>query len=299
MRFTTLGLLALAACGSTSQDPAAPDGGSSSSSPDGSVIASAEPRIPAPTGTCPVLADGTVMFAPAGITPRPVRLHVGEQTGGPLVIYWHATFSGPDEAAYSLGDTLDDILAAGGIVAAPASDPDAGTFEWFLVNQKSDPDDFLVADEIVGCLAAAGAIDTDRIHSMGMSAGALQTTALSYLRSSYVASVATYSGGLPPQMETPPTMQNPTNKLAALIFDGGADDNVFGVDFQAASRRYRDDLTTNGHYSELCEHGAGHEIPLDAAPSVFTFFTANPWGAWPSPYAAAGIPSSFPSYCAR
>lgn len=301
MRFTLLAGLVLAACGSS--DPAVgsdpgPDA-ATTTSPDSMVVHSAEPLIPSPTGTCPDIVNGTVTFAPAGMPSRSAKLYVGDHTGGPLIIYWHATFSGPSEAAYSLGDTLDAVLAAGGIVAAPSSDPNAGTYEWFIVNQKSDQDDFLVADEIVACLAKNNMIDTHRIHSMGMSAGALQTTALSYLRSAYVASVATYSGGLPPQMPAPPTMENPTNKFAALIFDGGTDDNVFGVDFQAASRRYRDDLTTNGHYSELCEHTAGHEIPLDAAPAVFEFFAANPWGAWPSPYASSGIPASFPSYCAR
>jgi hypothetical protein len=39
-----------------------------------------------------------------------------------------------------------------------------------------------------------------------------------------------------------------------------------------------------------------HNIPLDAAPSVALFFTANAFGAWPSPY-EAGLPASFPAYC--
>jgi hypothetical protein len=132
---------------------------------------------------------------------------------------------------------------------------------------------------------------------MGMSAGALQTTAFSFVRSDYVASVATYSGGLPPGFE--PAVEDTANKFAALIFDGGPTDDVFGLDFDAASERYRARLVDDGHYAAACEHGHGHEIPLDAAPSVDAFFTANPFGAWPSPYAASGLPASFPSYCAR
>jgi predicted esterase len=188
------------------------------------------------------------------------------------------------------------ITSGGGVVAAPYADPSAGTYEWFLVNQSSKLDDFLLADEIVACLVEAGRVDPARIHSVGMSAGALQTTAMSFYRSSYIASVATFSGGMPDGFDA--TNQNETNKFAALIFTGGASDNVFGVDFQAASERYRSMLVAGGHYAELCDHGNGHEIPLDAAPSVWTFFSANPFGAWPSPY-ASGLPASFPAYCAR
>ena len=213
------------------------------------------------------------------------------------MIYWFATGSSPVEAAYSLGATQRQITAAGGIVAAPYADASAGQFEWFIVNQSPKLDDFILADEIVGCLIAAHRIDPAQVHSMGMSAGALQTTAFSFLRSDYVASVATYSGGTPPGFV--PAVENADNKFAALIFDGGANDSVFGVDFKAASEAFAAKLVASGHYAELCDHGRGHSIPLDAAPSVAAFFTANPFGAWPSPYAASGLPLTFPAYCAR
>lgn len=254
--------------------------------------------VPQPTGVCPALAAGDVMFAPAGITPRMVRLNLAPGTlQGPLILYWHATGSNPGEAAYSLGASAAGFTAAGGVVAAPYSDPTAGQFEWFLVNMSNRQDDFLVADEIVACLAKAGRIDTDHVHSWGMSAGALQTTAMSFLRSSYIASVATYSGGVPAGTQTPPL--DPDNRFAAMIFDGGPSDNVFSIDFQVASQSYYDLLTAAGHFATLCNHGGGHSIPRPAAPSVLTFFADNGFGDWPSPYAAAGLPASFPSYCAR
>jgi predicted esterase len=300
MRILTL--IAIAACGA-SPSGVTTDGSSGSGSGSGSgvsadagVIDSSTPVIPAPTGTCPALAPGDVTFAPAGIPARKVKLafdpaKVGH---GELVIYWYATGSGTAESGYSLGATLNAITAAGGIVATPYADATAGQFEWFMVNGSAKQDDFVVADEVVGCLAQAHLIDTNRIHSMGMSAGALQTTALSFIRASYVASVATYSGGIPPGFS--PANQDPENKFAALIFDGGASDNVFSVDFQAASQAYEAMLKAAGHFAAICDHGMGHAIPLDAAPSVAAFFVANPWGAWPSPY-AQGLPSSFPTYC--
>ncbi|HET9989976.1 MAG TPA: hypothetical protein VFQ65_15705 [Kofleriaceae bacterium] len=300
MRILTL--IAIAAC-SSSPSSATPDGsagsgsGSGSASPDAGVVDSTTPVIPVPTGTCPAIAQGDVTFAPAGIPPRKVKLAFDPAKAGhgELILYWYATGSGTFESGYSLGTTLNDITAAGGIVATPYADSTAGQFEWFLVNGSPKQDDFLVADEVVGCLAQAHLIDPNQIHSMGMSAGALQTTALSFIRASYVASVATYSGGMPPGFAA--ANQDPENKFAALIFDGGASDNVFSVDFQAASQSYQAMLKAAGHFAAICDHGMGHAIPLAAAPSVAAFFVANPWGAWPSPY-ANGLPASFPSYCA-
>ncbi len=293
-------LLLFAACGSTSQmTNASPD---ATATTDATATADAPASstavaLPQPTGTCPTLANGDVTFAPAGIPPRKVLLALPEpaqQGHGELILYWHATGSSPLEAAYSLGSTLSAITGAGGIVAAPYPDPTAGEFEWFIVNMSPKLDDFLVADEVVGCLAQAGLIDPAHVHSMGMSAGALQTTAFSFMRSAYVASVATYSGGVPPGFT--PMIENSANKFAALIFDGGTTDDVFGVNFMAASQAYDTMLTSAGHFAAICDHGMGHAIPLDAAPSVAAFFTANGWGAWPSPY-ANGLPASFPSYC--
>lgn len=291
---TTFALAFLAACGgSTGSD--GPDAATSAA--DAPPISGAAPSLPAATGTCPALVAGDVTFAPAGVPPRKVKLAFDPaKTSGELVIYWHATGSSPVEAGYALGTTQQDIIARGGVIATPYSDDTAGTFEWFVVNSSPKLDDFLVADEIVACLAAAKRIDARHIHSMGMSAGALQTTALSFYRARYIASVATFSGGMPAGFA--PENQNPENKFAALIFDGGTADNVFGVDFKAASEAYAANLSAAGHFARICDHGQGHEIPLDAAPSVAAFFTANAYGAWPSPF-AAGLPASFPSYCAR
>ena len=292
MRLAVLAAALTACAAPADPEPSAPDAADPMMMPPG-----AAPALPAPTGTCPALAPSDVTFAPAGIAPRKVKLAFDPAKSiGELVLYWHATGSSPGEAAYALGTTHAEIVAKGGVIATPYSDVAAGTFEWFVVNGSPRTDDFVLADEIVACLAAAQRIDPKHVHSMGMSAGALQTTALSFFRSSYIASVATYSGGLPSGFN--PAMQNAENKFAALIFAGGAADAVFGVDFKAASEAYKARLRASGHFVVLCDHGRGHEIPLDAAPSVAAFFTANAYGAWPSPY-AAGLPASFPAYCAR
>lgn len=284
-------LIVLVACGGSSPSPSGPDAPVAIDAPPGVTT----PKLPAPTGTCPAIAPGDVTFAPAGMPPRKVKLTFDPaRTSGPLLLYWHATGSAPEEATYALGATATAFTDAGGVIAAPYSDPSAGTFEWFIVNSSPKLDDFLLADEIAACLATR--IDAAHVHSMGMSAGALQTTAVSFARADYVASVATYSGGMPDGFS--PVNQQPANKFAALIFMGGASDNVFGLDFKAASERYRSTLMQGGHFAALCDHGNGHEIPLDAAPSVAAFFAAHGYGVTPSPY-AGGLPASFPGYCAR
>ncbi len=285
----------LVACGGSSSPMMnnGPDAATAVDAPAGTVM----PKLPAATGACPAIVPGDVTFAPAGIPARKVKLTFdpAAATGsGPLVVYWHATGSAVGEAAHALGQTAMAITSAGGIIAAPYSDPAAGQFEWFVVNGSAKLDDFVLADEIVACLAPR--IDDAHIHNMGMSAGALQTTAMSFARAAYIASVATYSGGMPDGFA--PTNQQPTNKFAAMIFMGGASDNVFGLDFKAASERYRATLMAAGHFAAICDHGAGHAIPLDAAPSVATFFAAHGYGVTPSPY-VGGLPASFPSYCAN
>jgi poly(3-hydroxybutyrate) depolymerase len=241
---------------------------------------------------------GDVTFAPAGIAPRTVRIWIGPAAAtrdGPLVFYWHGTGSSPSEAAYGLGQAvIDEITAAGGIVAAPYSDPAAGTFPWFLTTSRSRMDDLQVADEVLACARQSVGVDVRRIHAVGMSAGGLQTTQMSYRRSGYLASVVTYSGGLLSAYGAP-ARQDPSNRFAALIFDGGAEDVVV-ISFQQASEAYWGELAGHQHFAAICDHGRGHAIPTDARTSVRDFFAAHPYGAT-SPY-SGGLPATFPSYCA-
>ena len=188
---------------------------------------------------------------------------------------------------------MQEILDQGGAVVAPYRDPAAGTFPWHLVTGSKE-DDLILADEVLGCLHEAVGIDPTRIHSIGMSAGGIQTTQMSFRRSNYIASVVTYSGGLI-LTDDPPT-PNPDNKFAAMIFHGGPEDIVY-ISFEDASDAYLAALQDRDHFAFICDHGNGHTIPADARPSVWDFFQAHPWGTAPSPYAEA-LPSDYPSYCA-
>ncbi|MBM4358775.1 MAG: hypothetical protein FJ096_11790 [Deltaproteobacteria bacterium] len=251
--------------------------------------------LPEASGTCPELEDGYVTFAPAGLPPRRVRLWFDPAvtTPGPLLFYWHGMGSKPEEATYGLGtDTLDALRAKGGIVAAPEHDPAAGQFPWFLTTGAGREDDLLVADEVLACVRAKRGVDLRRIHSVGMSAGGLQTTQFSYRRSGYVASVVTYSGG----KVGFPSDQDPMNPFAAMIVHGGPKDIVI-LKFMDTSLAYHADLTETGRFSFVCGHTLGHKIPMDARASVGVFLDAHPFGTSPSPY-ASGLPAGFPAYCA-
>jgi predicted esterase len=300
MRATLLWLITTVACnhaapGGQPTVDAEPEPEPADAAADPAPVAK-RPAIPEPTGPCPPIVDGDVEVAPAGIPARRVRLALDPAAtppiaAAPLVLYWHATGSNPREPELAFNTALAPFTAAGGIVAAPASDPLAGLFEWYTVNGSPRQDDALIADEVVGCLVRAGRVDPLRIHSIGMSAGGLETTVLGFTRSTYLASVVTFSGGLAPILD--PVTADPDNRFAALIFDGGPTDFVFGVDFEAASERYRDRLVAEGHFAARCNHRGGHQIPLDAAAGVLAFFAANPYGAWPSPE----LPSTVPDYC--
>jgi len=222
-----------------------------------------------------------VTFHPAA-GPRTVQLYLNPATlakHGPLVLYWYATYGSPAQATEALGTAMQTLQGLGGIVAAPA-DNGTGQFPW-IDNVDAH---MLLADEIVGCAAAAG-IDTKRVHALGFSAGALMTTQLAFGRSGWLASVATYSGGLIDA--TVPAYQNASNDFAALILTGGTSDNVFNTDFQKASLAFQAELKKDGHSALYCDHGGGHAIPPAYTAAVGQFFLDHPFGTNPSPYVGA------------
>ncbi|MFY0573850.1 hypothetical protein ACN28S_05290 [Cystobacter fuscus] len=252
-------VVTVSACGGEEGGPWSGAEDSASETLVGTSASLAQPSptfIPKPTGPCPEFKDGTLTFQPAGVPARSVRIWMSDAAktlDGPLVFYWHGTGSQPTEATTGIGTTqIEAIKAQGGIVAAPAHDPAAGTFPWFYVSSTSRDDDFRVADEILACAIQKVGVNVSRIHSMGMSAGGLNTTHMSYRRSGYIASVATYSGG---RTSTIPT-QDATNKFAAMIFHGGSSDQVV-INFQTVSQNYYNDLKSKSQFAMICNHGRG------------------------------------------
>lgn len=267
---------------------------SSSSSSGGPAPTFGEPEsLPTPDGACPTFESGTLEFSPGETGPRSARVWFDPETGGggPLVFYWHGTGSNPLEAEFGIGQAgIDDILERGGMVVAPVSDPEAGQFPWYLVLGQEE-DDIHLMDEIVGCAAEGPGIDPSRIHALGMSAGGLQTSQVSVRRSSYIASVVTYSGGiLNPEIVS----DAPDRPFPALIYHGGPNDIVV-ISFQQASERYRTHIESLGGYSVICDHGGAHTIP-DARVYSWQFLLDHPFDIAPAPYEGS-LPRWVPEYC--
>jgi len=264
-------------------------------------IAKVPANIPQITGTCPDFIEGVITVSPAGNSqPRNVKIWVSDAANGldgPIVFYWHGTGGSPNEALTGLGiDTINAIKAEGGIVVAPYHDPDSGTYPWFLTTYplQTREDDLRVADEVLACAIEKIGIDTSRIHSIGMSAGGLQTAQFSFRRSNYIASAVTYSGGIL-SCSFPPPNQDPSNKFAAMIFHGGVNDIVV-ISFKTASECYKNLLIANGNFAFICDHGNGHTMPSGVQDDIWQFFQDHRYGFDPSIY-ESGLPSDFPSYC--
>lgn len=251
--------------------------------------------LPKPTGACPTLATGKATFAPAGIKPRDVELHVSaaaDALDGPLVFYWHGAGGSPKEASYAIGAAqIEAILALGGMVAAPYHDVESSTLPWFLDLDDARDDDLRVADEILGCMLEQKGADVRRVHSVGFSAGALHTVQFAARRSGYVASVVVYSGG---QLFEPP-LQDPANYFAAMLFHGGPNDAVL-VNFEIEQEKYHQWMTDHERFSFLCNHGKDHDVPNDGPPAAWQFLKDHPFGVQPEPY-RDGLPPGMPAYC--
>ena len=274
-------------------------GGGSTVVPPGDPTPDPAFLVPA-TGPCPELQDGYVTFMPDGVNRR-VLLYMSDAAKsmhGPLIFSWHSTLPGPETSTTWLGTSvIAEIVAQGGIVAAPAARVPTSTRPWdsTALGPSGDNDQRLM-DEVVACANEKVGIDLRRIHAIGMSAGGLKTAQVSLRRSGYLASVVVYSGGLRPD-ESPPD-QDPDNAFAAMILYGGSTDisPVDGTPYPAASTKYRDLVRSRGGFAFLCDHGGGHSVPQDSQQSAWQFLQDHPYGAKPSPYAAA-LPGGFLDYC--
>lgn len=253
--------------------------------------------LPRVTGECPSFTSGVATFRPKGINKaRLAQLWVGphaKRKDGPVVFYWHGAGMNPAESILGLGGILKKVMDLGGVVVAPFHDPEAGLFPWFLADvfEGRRLDDLLLADEILACAIQEIGVDIRRIHTLGFNAGALQSTQMSYRRSSYIASSVAYSGGL--VVDKPPA-DDPGNRFSSMIIHGGPAD-LMVVPFQVTSERYYRALRENGQFGFICNHMLSHIIPPGVHGSVWRFLQDHPYGV-KSPY-QEGLPSEFPRYC--
>jgi hypothetical protein len=269
---------------------AAPTGGS------GSVMTAKDPKLPAVSGACPPLKEGTSTMDFMGL--KGVIFEVGpKQSGtGSLIFYWHGTGSFAGEYASSTiqAPILADLKAKGGILVSPQSGTGSGgdcsgtaTFAM---------DDFKTADQIAACAVKDWNIDPHRIWSSGCSAGGLQAGCMAQMRSSYLAGAVPNSGG----EVFPIAAQDPSHIGSMLTIHGAPGSDVVIVDFSDTSATIDNAIKMAGGFAVDCNHGGGHcglpALPPEVAAAGWEFMNAHPFGVKPEPY-ASGLPADFPKYC--
>jgi pimeloyl-ACP methyl ester carboxylesterase len=255
-------------------------------------------KLPSIEGRCPdINGPGTYTFTRAGRSLQ-VDLYLRADArslpapGGPLILYFHSLTQSSKEVTAAVGQaSIDKVIEQGGVVASFNASTClrcglAADVVWY------DEDD-AVSDQVVACVMQKAQIDTRRIHVIGFSAGALHTMHLALARSNYIASVVSYSGGLP---AGPLDQQDPTNKVPALIAYGREGVDIAVVDFNIASRNWYNMFAPQGHYVLLCNHQRGHEIPKELVPQALNFLLDHPYRIHPEPY-QPNIPASLSSYC--
>lgn len=277
--------------------PGAGAGGSAAAGTTGGGVEPAEgggsdPVIPQPSGTCPMIADGSVMVS-AGGGSATVQVWTGGGTQpGPLMIYWHGTGGVAATAIGELDPTLvSDIMATGGAIISMESGGQGNPVDWGVYTLG----DYDLVDQLVACSVQQLHIDTHRIYTGGASAGGLAAGTMAFARSSYLAASNPNSGGVAPWPGLA-TLQDKTHVPASFTMHGGDADQVV-ISFGQASLDMDNALAAAGGFAVDCNHGGGHVAAgPDLKAAGWEFLKAHPFGTKPSPY-AAGLPAGFPSYC--
>jgi len=280
--------------------------GSGSSSGGGGESPSAQ-YLPAISGTCPTIPPGSngTSLTFAG---EPVDIWSGtpkDGQNGPLVMFWFETFGSATDVSFQFGTAqIAAVTAAGGIVASFAKSngmgTDTGDAVWYT-------GDFAMADQILACAAQQLNINTRMIYTAGCSAGGLQSGAMVFSRSDYIAASMPNSGGEVIADEYP--LEN-AHVPSVMTAHGGSADMVV-ISFATASATLDTDIASRaasskppGGYAIDCNHGGGH-CGIFFAPAVdyaayisaqWQFCKDHPYGVAQDPY-ANGLPATFPSYC--
>src|SRR5262249_49283728 len=132
--------------------------------------------------------------------------------------------------------------------------------------------DFDIADEIDACAIQEQHIDTRRIHALGFSAGGLQSGAMAFARSNYIASVVTYSGG-----SLSANLKDPSNVPSVMCQHGDKGSDMVIIDFADASAALENAIKGKGGFAMDCHHPGGHLIPAGDVPASWHFLKDHPF----------------------
>jgi hypothetical protein len=287
---------------SSSSSSGSADGGSNGTGP--VTTTGAAPVLPTATASCPTLTglSGTTVT----VSGQDVYIWSGAKgsTPAPLLFYWHGTGSSASEVTTFMQPQITEITQEGGLVASfstsTSQGQDTGDAVWYT-------GDFAMADQILACAVQQLNINPRMIYTAGCSAGGLQSGAMIFSRSDYLAASMPNSGGEVAANEFP--LEN-AHVPSVMTAHGGTADMVV-ISFAAASATLDMDVASHapssmppGGYAIDCNHGGGH-CGIFFAPAVdyaayisaqWQFCKDHPYGVAQDPY-ANGLPASFPSYC--
>lgn len=261
-------------------------------SADSAVVTLLEPVIPAITGECPSFVSGDFSFQ--GLTGI---MEVGAKGGGEgvIVFHWHGTAMAASNYTMLGLNNITRITSEGGIIVSPDG-PVSGESGDVLCSGTAifgGTTTFDVIDQIVACAVRDHAIDPHKIYATGCSAGGLQSGCMAARRSSYVAAVATNSGGL----VAPMGYQDPTRIPSVITMHGAPGIDVIALNFAETSAVLDTQTKNAGGFAVDCDHGGMHcGAPEELYSSAVDFLFDHPFGVDPEPY-ASGLPPSYPSYC--
>lgn len=279
------------------------------------------PLLPMYSGTCPTLVSShlAAMSRNTGFTSRgdarEFLLLVPQSYSAtkryPVVFGYHWLNSSANSVVRDA--ELESAINQFDFIAVVPENLETGgrkayQFDWPFVETMFAPKELGFFEDVLACVGQQFSVDPARIHVFGASAGGLWTAYLSTTPAvNRVASVLSISGGLGQEsltnlwrIEWMPQQ----NKFPALVVWGGAAD-FFILNFDQASRRYRDALRADGHFVTQCVHSSGHGIPPFAAPTdggtrfpmFWEFFRDHPFGLPPNTSPWTRLPPSFPSVC--
>ncbi len=236
---------------------------------------------------CPAFEEGKNTLA-VGDLERTVHLRLpAEPEGAPVVFAWHWLNGTPSQTLSWMG--LEDMTDDGAIVVAPTS-TGIPSVEWDVVTTPEKSIDIALFDTLLSCLWEQYAVDTERVHATGMSAGGLFTSFLSMHRADVLASTVPFSGGVSGAYYSAPSWAMPM-----MLVWGGPTDTYGGYDFHEATLAMSQSLRDDGHFVVECMHTDGHNPPDEAKDMAWAFFDAHPASA-DAPW-ASGLPDSLPAWC--
>ena len=242
---------------------------------------------------CPTLEAGTVTGFPSGGVERTFELVLppGADTAEdmPVVFAFHGLGGSP--AQFLEDHPLPPAAEAlGAIVVVPRATDLGGTEAWDPYSSPGGNKDVAFFDDMLTCVSEQYPVDPDRVHVMGFSNGGLVTGMLLTVRSSVIASVAPFAGGLGQ------AFPDDARAIPTLMTWGGPEDEAAGTDFHRLALEMQETLSERGHPLVVCEHDRQHEIDADWWPWVMRFFADHPRTEAGAPY-ASGLPEVFPEWC--